>query len=187
MKQKNGFTLIELLIVVAIIGILAAIAVPNFLNAQMKARIARVASEQRSTATALAQYQLDWNTFVEDHDFPSDASQKGLFRLTTPVAYMSNLPTDPFLSRFDEGSEGNITYEFGSGKLGGCTPFPSNAFVIISPGPDLAEQVDGNDCFPNTVVIQAFDISNGLKSSGDITLMGGAYNGGNIVISGRRL
>jgi prepilin-type N-terminal cleavage/methylation domain-containing protein len=187
MKQNKGFTLIELLIVVAIIGILAAIAVPNFLNAQMKARLARVASEQRSTATALAQYQLDWNTYVEDHDWPSDSSQRGLFRLTSPVAYMSNLPTDVFLSRFDEGVEGNVTYEFGSGKMGGCEPFPSNSFIIISPGPDLVEQVDGNDCFPNAVTIQAFDVSNGLKSSGDITLMGGSYNGGNIVISGRRL
>lgn len=187
MKQTKGFTLIELLIVVAIIGILAAIAVPNFLNAQMKARLARVASEQRSTATALEQYRLDWNTYVEDHDFPSDASQKGLFRITSPIAYMSNLPTDVFVSRFDEGVEGNVTYEFGSGKMGGCNPFPANAYIIISAGPDLVEQVDGNDCFPNTVVIQAFDVSNGLKSSGDIFLMGGEYGAGNIMISGRRI
>ena len=187
MKQKNGFTLIELLIVVAIIGILAAIAVPNFLNAQMKAKIARVASEQRSTATALEQYRLDWNTYVEDHDFPSDTSQKGLFRITSPIAYMNNLPREPFISRFDQGSEGNPTYEFGSGKVGGCASFPSNAYLIISPGPDLEEQVSGNDCFPNNVNIPAYDISNGLKSSGDIVLMGGEYSGGIIVISGRRL
>lgn len=187
MKQTKGFTLIELLIVVAIIGILAAIAVPNFLNAQMKAKLARVASEQRSTATALAQYQLDWNTFVEDHDYPSDPSQQGLHRLTSPTPYMNALPREPFISRFDEGSEGNPTYEFGSGKVGGCEPFPSNSYIIISPGPDLQEQVGGNDCFPNSVTIPAFDISNGLNSTGDIVLMGGSYNGGNIVISGRRL
>lgn len=178
--MKSGFTLIELLIVVAIIGILAAIAVPNFLNAQMKAKIARVESEQRSTSTALEQYRLDWNTYVEDHDFPSDQSQRGLFRLTTPIAYMSSLPSEVFGTVEKDNSEGNVTYEFGSGKKGGCSPFPSNAFLIISPGPNLAEEVDGNDCFPNTTFIRLYDISNGVNSAGDIVRMGGEYSSGKI-------
>lgn len=57
--MKKAFTLIELLIVVAIIAILAAIAVPNFLEAQTRAKVARILSDQRTYATALETYMID--------------------------------------------------------------------------------------------------------------------------------
>jgi prepilin-type N-terminal cleavage/methylation domain-containing protein len=61
--MKKGFTLIELLIVVAIIAILAAIAVPNFLEAQVRSKVSRVQADQRSMATALASYYVDNNGY----------------------------------------------------------------------------------------------------------------------------
>ena len=58
-REARAFTLIELLIVVAIIAILAAIAVPNFLEAQVRAKVSRVKSDMRSLATAIETYRID--------------------------------------------------------------------------------------------------------------------------------
>lgn len=61
--MKKGFTLIELLIVVAIIAILAAIAVPNFLEAQVRSKVSRVKADQRSMATGIEAYFVDNNAY----------------------------------------------------------------------------------------------------------------------------
>ena len=63
MKRQKGFTLIELLIVVAIIGIIAAIAIPNLLNAINRGRQKRTMSDIRSIATAIEAYSVDFNFY----------------------------------------------------------------------------------------------------------------------------
>lgn len=105
--DSRGFTLIELLIVVAIIGILAAIAVPNFMNAQIRAKVARTMSDIRSLAASLEMYNMDEGTYP-----PGRATWAifGLNKLTTPTAFMSSIPIDPFAPSDNSVSRGAVGY-----------------------------------------------------------------------------
>ncbi|MFH1742573.1 MAG: prepilin-type N-terminal cleavage/methylation domain-containing protein [bacterium] len=90
-KKRQGFTLIELLIVVAIIGILAAIAVPNFMEAQVRAKIAGTRSDLRNFLNAMMQYYLDYDSY---HDHRDGRLQHTV--LTTPIAYLPHSMPDRF-------------------------------------------------------------------------------------------
>lgn len=98
-RPTKAFTLIELLIVVAIIAILAAIAVPNFLEAQVRSKVSRVEADMRSIATGIESYFVDYNHYPAALRNAPDAWKGELERLiglTTPVAYMTSIPADAF-------------------------------------------------------------------------------------------
>jgi len=192
--NRKAFTLIELLIVVAIIGILAAIAVPNFLNAQIRAKIARVQSDHKSISTALESYMLDKNSYPGDHDLDEYMNgQSGLFRLTTPVAYMSSLPSDPFVekklasmiaalgSANAYAANGRPDYEMGSGA-DNQGQYKKQAYSLMSYGPDLDDDNSSHDGFPFGTDADRYDPTNGTKSDGNMFRWGGDYNSGCIFL-----
>jgi prepilin-type N-terminal cleavage/methylation domain-containing protein len=105
MIRERGFTLIELLIVVAIIAIVAAIAVPNLLEAQTRAKVSRALADMRTLTTALEAYAADWNLYPPCNSFGIAGNRTPVVTedylylelLSSPVAYTSRafLP-DPF-------------------------------------------------------------------------------------------
>ena len=74
MMNRKGFTLVELMIVVAIIGILAAIAIPNFVDMQYRAKRAEVPSNVDGIKTAELAYEASFDAFVEHFSFHPNSS-----------------------------------------------------------------------------------------------------------------
>ncbi len=174
---RRGFTLIELLIVVAIIAILAAIAVPNFLEAQTRAKVSRVYSDMRTLANALELYYSDHQAYPPEYLFPplgvpeTTRVMKAHSHLTTPIAYISSIPPDPFrpiarwdppvywyynwLERYDEMINPHT-------MRGDCPWYDQYAaWMLTSLGPNQ------NPGFP-----MIYDPTNGTLSDGDITRLG---------------
>lgn len=152
-KSQLGFTLIELLIVIAIILILISIALPNFLEAQLRAKVTKVRAELKTLETVHASYFADFNSYPFNHRSAEGAAgqdgdtglpttdckgRSGVFNqepywsyeavgyvVTTPIKYITNAELhDPFQLHGNPAA-GNrpFLYHYSSTKIAHCRGF----------------------------------------------------------------
>ena len=165
-RTRNAFTLIELLIVVAIIGILAAIAIPNFTNAQIRAKIAHSKSELRAYKSIQQQYLMDQNEIPPHYDGKEEHCAY------INLGYISEPLTDPFTidlpdveSSSHQGMYHSTHFRSPSNLLNANPVFykqwdnANRPYIIFGQGPGPGGWQD-------------YDGSNGLRSAGQILGIG---------------
>jgi hypothetical protein len=172
---------------VLIIAILAAIAIPNFMEFQTRAKISRAKADMRSQVLGLEAYCVD-----EGYYPYGDSIVQALLRITTPIAYMSSLPVDPFLDEYS-GNHAYEPYYFyyggmqpGTGGWGGFVDDYWTNMLMVQPGvrgASNSERIIARyhiRCLgPNQIWDWSYpyDPTNGTVSMGDISYYGPANCG----------
>ena len=128
MRNTKGFTLIELMIVVAIIGILAAIAIPNFLAMQLRAKRSELPTNLDAIRTAQKAYHAEWDGFTSASIIPATVPGR------TPVAF--GTPSDWTLLGWV--ADGKVRGSYSTTATTGSS-FQSDAFTA-----DAIADVDGD-------------------------------------------
>ena len=200
--MKRAFTLIELLIVVAIIGILAAVAVPNFMNARTRAQVSRATADLKNIGTAIDMYSADHGTYPPHYNFIDGvANNHSMYQLylTTPVSYIAAIPEDYFRKKSpyddqrwypDAALQIYVYINYPINKYGterNRPPFDS--YLMWSFGPDKSLNTGGYYPLPAIEAYEKnhpdkcgiyetrkgcrYDPTNGVTSAGDIYHFGG--------------
>jgi prepilin-type N-terminal cleavage/methylation domain-containing protein len=197
--NQQGFTLIELLIVIAIILILIAIALPNFLEAQLRAKVARVRSEFRSIEVAVTNYRTQnprypfgeprQAPYLRKPGYQSFVTISVVVELTTPIKFIDRVNfADPFIANSIIDPNGfriqhyfYLNYEtfafYRSPPLDKAKDY-FEGWALCSFGPDLRDS--GCSWLPwiekknRRIAAEAiYSPTNGTRSLGDIAAYGG--------------
>jgi general secretion pathway protein G len=126
-RNQKGFTLIELLIVVAIIGILAAIAIPNLLTAMQRSKQKRTMADMRTIATAWEARATDVNRY--------NAAGVTLPTVSVDAATLGNYLSPTYVKTFPQRDGWGNNWNFWLDK-GMATATAAQVYAIVSGGKD---------------------------------------------------
>lgn len=187
MRKMLRLSILEVVLILGICGILAAIAIPNFLEWSWRNPMEKAAANHRAFVVALETYCVDHKSYPSMRPLRDFASDPGALKkaggwdlstvdpgnetvagITTPISYLRSMPVDPH-------------------SPGGSLPFvyyrSNRRYITISAGPDRhydigdpAQVFEGSSYEKPSVALSAltYDPTNGLKSSGDCWRIGNA-------------